>query len=216
MSNERRPVTAEASDAWVKTGKNGENLSVFDSPTYALGRLAGIIRRSFMPAYVEPFALSIPEWRVLAAVAERSSLSFNEICGAITMDRAQVSRTLGTLLTKGYVAQLTAARTERRARGHNLTQTKLILTPEGRDLFRRVLPIAQQHQMVLLSVLDEHERTAVHAGLMKMIAAAERFESLRAASTAAGSKSATSKRAKTKALRQRPSPRADFLNRVDP
>ena len=219
-------MNAGAPDAWVKAGENGEKLSVFDSPTYVFGRLAGIIRRSFMPAYVAPFALNIPEWRVLAAVAERSSLSFNEICSAITMDRAQVSRTLGTLLAKGYVAQLTAARTARRGRGHNLTQTKLILTSKGREVCRRVLPIAQQHQMILLSVLDENERAVVHAGLMKMIAAAERFEALRAANPEVGSdapesavevgKPAATRPSKSKAPRRRTASGADLPNAIDP
>ena len=224
MAKEHRRNSAGASDAWVKSGDNGENLSVFDSPTYVFGRLAGIIRRSFMPAYVAPFALNTPEWRVLAAVAERSSLSFNEICSAITMDRAQVSRTLGTLLTKGYVAQLTSARTGRRGRGHNLTQTKLILTQNGHDVYRRVLPIAQQHQMILLSVLDENERAVVHAALMKMIDAAERFELLRTADPDPGSdapaigtgKPAASGRPSAKAPRRRPGSDADFANPVDP
>jgi DNA-binding MarR family transcriptional regulator len=179
-------MTSERLDAWTKAGVNGENLGVFEFPTYAIGRLAGIIRRSFLPAYVEPFDLTVPEWRVLAAVAARSALSFNEICAAITMDRAQVSRTLSTLLGKGYVAQLTTVRAGRRGRGHNLTQRKLILTAEGRRLHRRVLPIGRRHQMILLSALNSSERAAVHAGLLKMVAAAERFEAHRAAKASLG------------------------------
>jgi DNA-binding MarR family transcriptional regulator len=171
---------SDRSRTWANAGARGENLGVFEFPTYMIGRLAGIVRRSFMPDYVESSALNIPEWRVLAAVAARTSLSFNEICSAITMDRAQVSRTLGTLLAKGYVAQLTTARTGRRGRGHNRTQTKLILTPEGRRIYRRVLPIGQQHQMILLSALDRRERAAVQAALLKMLAAAEAFEAERA------------------------------------
>jgi DNA-binding MarR family transcriptional regulator len=179
-------MTSERLDAWTKAGVNGENLGVFEFPTYAIGRLAGIIRRSFLPAYVEPFDLTVPEWRVLAAVAERSALSFNEICAAITMDRAQVSRTLSTLLAKGYVAQQTTVRAGRRGRGHNLTQRKLILTAEGRRLHRRVLPIGRRHQMILLATLNSSERAAVHAGLLKMVAAAERFEAARAANALPG------------------------------
>jgi DNA-binding MarR family transcriptional regulator len=179
-------MTSERLDAWTKAGVNGENLGVFEFPTYAIGRLAGIIRRSFLPAYVEPFDLTVPEWRVLAAVAERSALSFNEICAAITMDRAQVSRTLTSLMAKGYVAQQTTVRAGRRGRGHNLTQKKLILTAEGRRLHRRVLPIGRRHQMILLAGLNSSERAAVHAGLLKMVAAAERFEAHRAAKASLG------------------------------
>jgi DNA-binding MarR family transcriptional regulator len=178
---------ASNEDAWANPGKGGANLPVSEFPTYSLGRLTGIIRRSFMPAYVEPFGLTIPEWRVMASIAGRS-LSFNEICRAITMDRAQVSRTLGTLTAKGVVAQLTSARGDRRGRGHGLTQTKLMLTTEGARTYQRILPIAQKHQMVLLSALDEQERSIVRKALRKMIAAAEQFEAQRSAKSAPRSK----------------------------
>jgi DNA-binding MarR family transcriptional regulator len=168
-------LAAPSDEAWLNPGKRGANLPVSEFLTYALGRLTGMIRRSFMPAYVEPFGLTIPEWRVMAAIAG-ASLSFNEICRAITMDRAQVSRTLASLVAKGIVAQLTAARADRRGRGHGLTQTKLILTPEGARTYKRILPIAQRHQMILLSVLDAEERSVVRRALRKMMAAAEEFE----------------------------------------
>ncbi|MCC6947622.1 MAG: winged helix-turn-helix transcriptional regulator [Bradyrhizobiaceae bacterium] len=187
----RRPeqFVASAEDPWINPGKDGKNLTVSEFPTYTLGRLTGIVRRSFMPAYVDPFGLSIPEWRVMAAIVSRSSLSFNEICSTITMDRAQVSRTLAALVAKGLAAQLTAARAEHRSRGQGMTQTKVILTAKGTRIYRRILPTAQKHQMILLSVLDNHERSVVRRALRKMLAAAQKHEAQRSATATARTKS---------------------------
>lgn len=195
----RELLDIAAEDPWLKPGKNGKNLSVADFPTYTFGRLTGIIRRSFMPEYVDPFGLTIPEWRVMAAIASLSSLSFNEICATITMDRAQVSRTLASLVAKGLAAQLTAARGEHRGRGQGVTQTKIILTAKGTRIYRRILPIGQRHQMVLLSVLDDHERAVVRKALQKMLAAAKKHEAERSAKLATRTKSrkASPKRARS-------------------
>ncbi|MGA8229686.1 MAG: hypothetical protein WCA55_24490, partial [Xanthobacteraceae bacterium] len=66
----------------------------------------------------------------------------------------------------------------------------------------------------------------VHAGLMKMIAAAERFEALRAANPEVGSdapesavevgKPAATRPSKSKAPRRRPASGADLPGAVDP
>ena len=78
--------------------------------------------------------------------------------------------------------------------------------------------------MILLSVLDQNERAVVHAALMKMIAAAERFEALLSADPETGSdargigvgKSAASGRSATKAARRGSAADADFANPIDP
>lgn len=183
-----RPRPGRAADSrddpWIDSGQRGEKLSVFEFPTYMIERLSGLVKRSFMPSYIEPFGIGIPEWRVMAAIASRSSLSFNEICGVLTMDRAQVSRTLGTLLKKSLVTQVTTERSERRGRGHGRNQTKLMLSTEGSQVYRSILPIARRHQMILLSALDGRERSIVHEAIWKLIAIAEQFEIKRSAKSA--------------------------------
>lgn len=186
-------------DAWVNSGRHGEKLSVFEFPTFMIERLSGLVKRSFMPSYIEPFGIGIPEWRVLVAIASRSALTFNEICGVLTMDRAQVSRTLGTLLEKSLVTQVTTARSGHRGRGHGRTQTRMTLTADGARIYKRLMPIAQQRQMILLSALDEHERSIVYNALWKLIAAAGQFETRRSAKPSQSKRSsASAKRAKSR------------------
>jgi DNA-binding MarR family transcriptional regulator len=174
-------VADSRDDAWLDPGRRGEKLGVFEFPTYMIGRLFGLVRRSFMPAYIEPFGIGIPEWRVMAAIASRSSLSFNEICAVLTMDRAQVSRTLGTLVKKSYVEQVATPRGERRGRGQGRIQTKMKLTAVGTQVYRRLLPIARRHQMTLIAALDDEERSVVYNAFWKLIAAAEEVEASQSA-----------------------------------
>jgi DNA-binding MarR family transcriptional regulator len=176
----RSRAAAKTQSSWQSPGTQGEQLGVFDFPTFTLGRLVGIIKRSLMPKYVSPFGITIPEWRVLAAVASASALSFNEICATLVMDRGQVSRTLSGLLARDIVEHCVTRRLARR-RGHAMHQTKVALTAKGRAVHAGVLPIAQQHQMILLAALDAKERAAFQRALQKVLAAAEQFEAKAAA-----------------------------------
>lgn len=176
----RRARAAQPQVSWRNPGPEGDRLGVFDFPTFTLGRLVGIIKRSLMPNYVGPFDISIPEWRVLAAVGSASAISFNEIRSTLVMDRSQVSRTLSGLLARGMVEQSVTMR-DQRGRGHALHQTKVSLTANGRAIYGGVLALARRQQMVLLNALSLRERGALQQALIKMLAAAEQFEAKQSA-----------------------------------
>jgi DNA-binding MarR family transcriptional regulator len=167
---------ADGAAPWQLPGSKGENLQIFDFPTFFFGRLTGLIKRSLMTAYTQPYGLTIPEWRVFASIAAGGAGSVNEVCGLLVMDRGQVSRTLPALVRKGLVTQSRVRRDGKRRRGEAEYQTRFAVTADGRTLFRQALPVAQRHQMILLSALDEHERSQVYQALLKMLAAAEQFE----------------------------------------
>jgi DNA-binding MarR family transcriptional regulator len=178
----KSPVTrAMAANPWQEPGAGGEHLDVFDFPTFLLGRLGGLIKRSLMPGYTEALGLTIPEWRVLAALAVTAPSSFNEVCGILTMDRGQVSRTLPALVAKSLVAQTRIRREAPRRRGEAEFQTKFAVTPRGQKLFQETLPVAQRHQMVLLGALDADERAALYRAFRKMLKAAEDYEASQSA-----------------------------------
>ena len=176
-SNGHAPSQRERSASpWLDAGPNGEGMQVFEFPTYMLGRISGIVRRSLIPKYVEPHGLSIPEWRLLAFLVVSEPSSFNEICGALVMDRGQVSRTLPVLLKKGAIKRTVTLRKGPLRRGESGQQTKFAATTKGRNLYERALPLAQRHQMVLLGALNEQEKAALYSALRKITHAAEAFE----------------------------------------
>ncbi len=178
----KSPVTrAIAANPWREPGAGGEHLDVFDFPTFLLGRLGGLIKRSLMPGYTEAVGLAIPEWRVLVALAVTAPSSFNEVCEILTMDRGQVSRTLPALVAKSLVAQTRIRREAPRRRGEAEFQTKFAVTPRGQKLVKEALPVAQRHQMVLLGALDADERAAFYAAFRKVLKAAEDHEASQSA-----------------------------------
>jgi len=153
---------------WLDVGPNGEGLHVFDFPTYRIGRLSGLIRRSVVSGYVEPHGLSIPEWRLLAFLVLSVPASFNEICAHLTMDRAHVSRTLPVLEKRGLIKRRVVQRKGPLRRGESGRQIRFAATAKGRALYRQALPVAQRHQMTLLSALDGDERAALYSILEKL------------------------------------------------
>ena len=201
-----RPAGDGTASPWLAADPNGEGLEVFDFPTYMFGRISGIVRRSLIPRYVEPAGLSIPEWRLLAFLVLSKPVSFNEICAALTMDRAQVSRTIPVLSGKGIIKRTVTVRKGPRRRGEAERQTRLTATSKGHALYRRALPLAQRHQMLLLGALDVAERETLYFALQKMTRAAEQFERQHVAETKsvkqAASRIGKPKRAPSQAARK--------------
>jgi DNA-binding MarR family transcriptional regulator len=185
VSGETAPAGDETTRSpWLAAGPNGEGLEVFDFPTYMLGRISGIARRSLIPRYVEPYGLTIPEWRLLAFFVLSEPASFNETCAALTMDRGQVSRTLPVLEKRGLIKRNAILRKGPLRRGESERQIRFAATAKGRNLYRRALPLAQRHQMVLLGTLTRDERAAFYATLRKITRAAEQFEQEQGATAA--------------------------------
>lgn len=85
-------------------------------------------------AYEALFDLSIPEWRVLAVVAEQDGVTQQGICTATRMDKVTVSRATIALVNRALVNRA-QNRADRRSR-------LLALTKEGRSLYAQVAPKA--------------------------------------------------------------------------
>jgi DNA-binding MarR family transcriptional regulator len=52
--------------------------------------------------YKQKFDITIPEWSVLAQLAEQQKLYSKDICEITSMDRSKVSRAVKTLESKHY------------------------------------------------------------------------------------------------------------------
>ena len=105
---------------------------------YRLAAAAGRISRAFAERYREEFGISIPEWRVLAHLHHAGPVSVRDIEARADMEKSKVSRAASRLERAGYIEK-TVNDSDRR-----LLQLKL--TPEGRALMRRILPVAMQFQ----------------------------------------------------------------------
>lgn len=104
--------------------------------------------------------LTVPEWRVLAAVAQAARVAARDVVRLTPMDKMTVSRAAASLEAKGYVRRETDARDRR--------VNMLSLSRQGRALFDRVAALALAFEDELLSILGADERAAFEAALCKL------------------------------------------------
>jgi DNA-binding MarR family transcriptional regulator len=114
---------------------------------YQLAVAAGHVSRGFADLYRAEFGLSIPEWRVLAHLAQSGTVSVREIQARVDMDKSKVSRAAARLETAGLIAK--------RAHGVDRRLLDMSLTPAGRDLMARIVPIARAYEASVLARLTD-------------------------------------------------------------
>jgi DNA-binding MarR family transcriptional regulator len=134
---------------------------------YRLARLADAVSRATAQVYAERFALSRDEWRVLAALAQLGEVRTAAVMESSTLDKMQVSRAAGRMERAGLLAR---SPDPEDGRGHLLR-----LTPRGRALHARVVPMVQAREAFLLEALTPEQRAALDAALEAVQERAERL-----------------------------------------
>lgn len=104
--------------------------------------------------------LTIPEWRVLAVVAQAKSVAARDVVRQTPMDKMTVSRAIASLEEKSYVVRAPDQQ-DRRVSAVSLTET-------GRALFDRVAALALDYEAELLGALSPDERTAFDNVIRKL------------------------------------------------
>lgn len=90
--------------------------------------------------------LTLPMYRVLAALWERDGQSLGELAEATSIELSTLSRLIGTMTTHGHV-QRRRSRADARAVRIGLTET-------GRGLAQEMIPLARQHEQIALRGFD--------------------------------------------------------------
>ena len=112
---------------------------------YRLNAVASRISRTFAEHYRDEFGISIPEWRVLVHLHHAGDVSVRDIEARVDMEKSKVSRAASRLEIAGYVSKAV-----------NDSDRRLLvlrLTPAGRALVARLLPVAMRFQDELLATL---------------------------------------------------------------
>ncbi|MCF8511383.1 MAG: MarR family transcriptional regulator [Rhodobacteraceae bacterium] len=115
---------------------------------YQLAVASSRISREFAERYRAEFGLSIPEWRVLAHLAQSDAVSVREIHARVDMDKSKVSRAAARLETSGLI--------EKRENAEDRRLLDMRLTDKGRALIARIVPIADAYQAEMLAQLGDH------------------------------------------------------------
>lgn len=126
---------------------------------YQLAVVSSRLSRAFSERYKREFGLSIPEWRVLAHLAQSDAVSVREIHERVDMDKSKVSRAAARLETAGLI--------EKRENEGDRRLLDMRLTEKGRDLIARIVPIADAYQAELIAQLGT-QSPGFRAGLFKL------------------------------------------------
>ena len=124
---------------------------------YRMVHLASNISLALSKIYKQKFDITIPEWRVLAQLAQQNKLYAKDIGDLTSMDKSKVSRAVKTLESKGYLIRQTDKQDNRAA--------YLSLSVQGHSLYQKIAPKALQWEKQFMSVLESSE----HRNLMKVL-----------------------------------------------
>jgi DNA-binding MarR family transcriptional regulator len=130
---------------------------------FRLNRLAAAVSQYLAIIYHDRFALEIPEWRVIATVGESGGCTAQQIATSTRMHKTRVSRALAQLRRRGLIVRHASTRDRR--------ERLLRLTPSGRRLYARLVPLVLARERTLLACMTRAERRALRAGLAQL----ERF-----------------------------------------
>lgn len=122
---------------------------------YRLSVLANTMSVAIATAYAERFGLSIPEWRVMAVLAQEPGLSAAQVANRTAMDKVAVSRAVASLAR--------ARRVERTLEESDRRRSRLRLTPKGVAVYREVVPFALAYEDAVLRGLPARARQKLDA-----------------------------------------------------
>ncbi len=142
---------------------NGLRLDAF--LPYRLSVASNAVSDAIASAYRALFGLAIPEWRLIAVIAEASAITPQAIAARTRMDKVTVSRAAAALAGRGLIARTPNPRD---ARSHLLT-----LTRAGTRLYAEVAPKALELEAQLFEGWAAPERAALSAMLARLETAAE-------------------------------------------
>jgi DNA-binding MarR family transcriptional regulator len=113
---------------------------------YRLSVLTNTISQGISQTYLQPFGISVTEWRIVAVIGAQPKLTASEIVSRTAMDKVTISRAVKSLIEKGLLERTTDPE-DRRCRRH-------CLSAAGLNVFREITPRAQQYESELLRVLS--------------------------------------------------------------
>ena len=128
---------------------------------YLLNRAGARIATAFGEE-MRPLGASLQMWRVLAALREKDGRRMGDLSITTSIEVSTLTRLVDNMEKKGLVA--------RRRDGADSRAVLLHVTPAGRRLIRRILPIAERYEAVALRGFDAREADVLRKALRQLYA----------------------------------------------
>lgn len=128
---------------------------------YLLNR-AGVRIAAAFSAEVRPLGATLQMWRVLAALRERDGRRMGDLSQTTSIEVSTLTRLIDNMEKKSLVA--------RRRDDGDARVVALHVTPAGRRLTQRILPIANRYEAVALAGFNAAEAKTLKAALRQLYA----------------------------------------------
>jgi DNA-binding MarR family transcriptional regulator len=139
-------------------------LKLDDFLPYRLSIASNRVSSAIATAYQALFGLKIPEWRLIAVIAEGEGMTQQALSAATRMDKVTVSRAAIALVERGLIA--------RRPNPDDQRSHLLSLTAAGQDLYESVAPKALELEARIFAGFGAKELGAFRAVLDRLEASA--------------------------------------------
>lgn len=133
---------------------------------YKLAVLSNLVSGRIAEAYLH-YHISIPQWRVMAVLAEHPEFTATDIAEYTAMDKATISRAVRGLSDMGYITRI--------ASQHDGRSSHLQITAKGKRIYREIVPKARTLEAKLLSALSQKEATMLNSIMQKLHHQCERL-----------------------------------------
>ncbi len=131
---------------------------------YRLNVVAASVSEGLARIYSERFGLGIPDWRVLATIAEFRSITAKAVGAHAHMSKVRVSRAAAALEARGLI------RRDRNAA--DLREAFLVLTPAGEAVHAEIVPLALDYAARLTAGLSPEDMAAIDLAIDTLTRAA--------------------------------------------
>jgi len=135
---------------------------------YRLSIASNAVSDAVATAYRTLFGLRIPEWRLMAVLAEDGAMSQQALCGRTRMDKVTVSRAAIALADRGLIARATNPEDQR---SHLLT-----LSGQGWALYEQIAPKAIELERRIFAGFSQEERDQLGSMLERLEEATARLD----------------------------------------
>ncbi len=130
---------------------------------YLVNVLAGRMSKELAAVYQARFGITVPEWRVIAHLAQNRNVSVREVHERVDMDKSKVSRAAAMLERSGII--------EKKVNGADKRLVELGLTKKGWKIFGEIEPLALEYEKAALASLSRKEQAAFRSMVGRLLAA---------------------------------------------
>jgi DNA-binding MarR family transcriptional regulator len=131
-----------------------EPLHLQDYLPYRLSVAANAVSRLIARAYEDRFGLTIPQWRLMAVLADEGALTQQSLCGRTLMDKVTVMRAAQGLTRRRLV--------KRHPNAHDGRSHRLDLSESGHALYSKVVPLAREYESQLFAGMRTRDVALLH------------------------------------------------------